>query len=37
MNFDRIPLSKPQIERLRDGGIQYDPETGARVDAVVDD
>lgn len=37
MNFDRIPLSKPQIERLRGGGIQYDPETGARVDAVVDD
>ncbi|KAL2042980.1 hypothetical protein N7G274_004038 [Stereocaulon virgatum] len=36
-NFDRIPLSKPHIDRLRGVGIQYDPETGQRVDAFVDE
>ncbi|KAF6236988.1 hypothetical protein HO173_004867 [Letharia columbiana] len=36
-NFERIPLSQLQIKRLRDGGIEYDPETGTRVDAEVID
>lgn len=36
-NFERIPISKLQIDRLRADGIEYDPETGMRVDAVVDD
>lgn len=36
-NFERIPLSQLQIKRLRDGGVEYDPETGTRVDAEVVD
>ena len=36
-NFERIALSQLQIRRLRDGGIEYDPETGTRVDAEVID
>lgn len=36
-NFERISLSQLQIKRLRDGGVEYDPETGTRVDAEVID
>ena len=34
-NFERIPLSQLQIKRLSDGGIEYDPQTGTRVDAEI--
>ena len=34
-NFDRIPISKLQIDKLRAAGIEYDAETGQRVDALV--
>lgn len=35
MNFDRIPISKIQMDTLTGLGIQYDSETGQRVDAFV--
>ena len=37
MNFDRIPISKIQVARLKEVGIDYDPETGCRVDGIHDD
>ncbi|KAK4691784.1 hypothetical protein P7C71_g5292, partial [Lecanoromycetidae sp. Uapishka_2] len=35
-NFDRIPINKLQIDRLKSENIAYDPETGQREDALVD-
>ena len=36
-NFECIRLSKLQIDRLRDVNIEYDVETGLRVDADADE
>ena len=35
-NFEHIPISKIQMDRLKADGIDYDPELGQRVDAEVD-
>jgi hypothetical protein len=35
VNFDRIPISKIQMDILTGLGIQYDQETGRRVDGFV--
>ncbi len=36
-NFARIPMSKIHTDTLTGLGIQYDHETGRRVDAFVED
>lgn len=36
-NFERIPLSKLQVERLRGLGISYNEATGRRGYAVEDE
>jgi len=36
VNFERVPISKIQIDTLTSLSIQYDHETGRRVDAFVD-
>ncbi len=35
-NFELIAISKLQIDRLRAVGIVFDPETGQREDALVE-
>ena len=36
-NFDLIPINAQQIQRLKDEGIEYSPETGRRVDDLLND
>ncbi|KAL9127662.1 MAG: hypothetical protein Q9217_003509 [Psora testacea] len=35
-NFEHIPLSKPLVDRLESIGIEYDKETGHRVDGIFE-
>ena len=35
-NFEKIRINAQMIRNLGDLGIDYDPETGMRVDAIVD-
>lgn len=35
-NFEKISISKLQIDQLRKRNIEYDPETGKRTDADVE-
>lgn len=36
-NFDKVSISKKEIERLRAMRIEYDKENGRRADAITDD
>lgn len=36
MNFENIPLSKLQVEKLQAIGVDYDPDTGYLAEVVVD-
>lgn len=37
LNFENIPLSKLQVDRLQAIGVNYDPDTGYLAEVVVDD
>ena len=37
MNFENIPLSKLQVDKLQAIGVNYNPDTGYLAEVVVDD
>lgn len=36
LNFENIPLSKLQVDKLQAIGVDYDPDTGYLAEVVVD-
>lgn len=36
LNFENIPLSKLQVDKLQAIGVNYDPDTGYLAEVVVD-